>query len=81
VKYEDFEDSFSKTKVHFLKPDPDPYSDYNSDSAFRTLAQTFNFKNEKQHLFARGRLERYKELKDGMFEGGVRTQDERQVSW
>jgi hypothetical protein len=34
-----------------------------------------------RYLFARGRLERYEELKDGMFEGGVGAQDERQVSW
>jgi hypothetical protein len=33
------------------------------------------------YLLARGRLERYEELKDGMFEGDVGAQDERQVSW
>ncbi len=62
----------------FKKLDPDPYSEYSSDSAFRNLTQTFNF---KLYLFARGRLKRYEELNDGMLEGGVGAQDERQVSW
>jgi hypothetical protein len=46
----------------------------------RIRITTFNFQNAR-YLFARGRLKRYEELKDGMFEGGVGTQDERQVSW
>ncbi len=79
MKCDVFEDSFSRINVDFLKKlDPDPYLEYSSDSGFRTLAQTFNF---KMYLFARGRLERYEELKDGMLEGGVGAQDERQVSW
>ncbi len=52
--------------------------EYSSDSAVRNLTQIFNF---KMYLFARGRLKRYEELKDGMFEGSVGAQDERQVSW
>ncbi len=60
---------FSKINVHILHQDPDPFSDYN-----------ILFQNVR-YLFARGRLEGYEELKDSMFEGGVGTQDERQVSW
>jgi hypothetical protein len=107
--------SFSQTKSAISKLDPDPYSDYSSDSAFRILRkhlisnvpylfargrleryeelgtvrylfargrlERYEELGTVRYLFARGRLERYEELKDGMLEGGVGTQDERQVSW